>query len=111
EFNISDGKLRCPGIKCANNKLLSLNDVNYHLLHFGIMHNYNNWNFYGENMDEISSKPMVENETIGETNLHQFVHDTYDVNIMQDKCPSDAEKDQWISLVTFWRSEEGKVIL
>ncbi|KAL2933120.1 hypothetical protein RDABS01_016239, partial [Bienertia sinuspersici] len=31
-----------------------------------------------------------------------------DINIVQDKCPSDVENDQWISLVNFWRSEEGK---
>ncbi|KAL2937216.1 Microcin B17-processing protein McbD, partial [Bienertia sinuspersici] len=215
----SDGKLRCPCIKCVNNKLLSPDDVNYHLLHFGIMRNYNNWTFHGEVVDEISFEPMVENETRGETNLRQLVHDTYglwlierirsyewlmliqigvksmleilnsqtlitpgsrinnikvliaeikevmralgmkrkrtkdafmntlckarflypnalekwilksiglkwkdykcylkgryynddiDINIVQDRCPSDVEKDQWISLVNFWRSEEGK---
>ncbi|KAL2893728.1 FACT complex subunit POB3 [Bienertia sinuspersici] len=43
----SDGKLRCPCIKCVNNKLLSPDDVNYHLLHFGIMRNYYNWTFHG----------------------------------------------------------------
>ncbi|KAL2923423.1 Uncharacterized protein RDABS01_014914 [Bienertia sinuspersici] len=31
-----------------------------------------------------------------------------DINIVQDKFPSDVENDQWISLVNFWRSEEGK---
>ncbi|KAL2930832.1 hypothetical protein RDABS01_036242, partial [Bienertia sinuspersici] len=203
----SDGKLRCPSIKCVSNKILSLDDVNYHLLHVGMMRNYNNWTFHREDMDEISSKPMVENETVGEINLRQFVYDTYDpngvrrrgktlladvwnlppghqivvdvnkemqpigeearvlgcfygtiarngklcslsytrwdhlkkggnrnnedmilkevkdykcylkgryydddtdINIVQDKCPSDVENDQWISLVNFWRSEEGK---
>ncbi|KAL2931678.1 Peroxidase P7 [Bienertia sinuspersici] len=74
----SDGKLRCPCIKCVNNKLSSPNDVNYHLLQFGMMHNYNNWTFHGEDVDEISSEPMVENETVGETNLRLFVYDTYD---------------------------------
>ncbi|KAL2899194.1 hypothetical protein RDABS01_024276 [Bienertia sinuspersici] len=73
----SDGKLRCPCIKCVNNKLLSPDDVNNHLLHFGIMRNYNNWTFHGEVVDEISFEPMVENETKGETNLRQLVHDTY----------------------------------
>ncbi|KAL2933088.1 hypothetical protein RDABS01_016207, partial [Bienertia sinuspersici] len=73
----SDDKLRCPCIKCVNNKLLSLDDVYYHLLHFGIMRNYNNWTFHGEVVDEISFEPMVENETRGETNLRQLVHDTY----------------------------------
>ncbi|KAL2897146.1 Actin cytoskeleton-regulatory complex protein END3, partial [Bienertia sinuspersici] len=34
--------------------------------------------------------------------------DDTDINIVQDKCPSDVENDQWISLVNFWRSEEGK---
>ncbi|KAL2943022.1 Biosynthetic arginine decarboxylase [Bienertia sinuspersici] len=67
----SDGKLRCPCIKCVNNKILSLDDVNYHLLHFGMMRNYNNWTFHGEDMDEISSEPMVENEIVGEINLCQ----------------------------------------
>ncbi|KAL2929202.1 3-oxoacyl-[acyl-carrier-protein] synthase 3 [Bienertia sinuspersici] len=73
----SDGKLRFPYIKCINNKLLSLDDVNYLLLHFGMMRNYNNWTFHGEDVNEISSEPMVENETVGETNLRQFVYDTY----------------------------------
>ncbi|KAL2897154.1 hypothetical protein RDABS01_038937, partial [Bienertia sinuspersici] len=67
----SDGKLRCPCIKCVNNKLLSPDDVNYHLLHFGMMRNYNNWTFHGEDVNEISSEPMVENESVGETNLLQ----------------------------------------
>ncbi|KAL2896396.1 Uncharacterized protein RDABS01_038180 [Bienertia sinuspersici] len=225
----SDGKVRCPCIKCVNNKLLSPDDVNYHLLHFGMVRNYNNWTFHGEDVNEISSEPMVENETVGETNLlqtmanpknkklrmanansnrreisggnheqvnthriedqqhqssniqnqgsnagsgheaqeeegriyeyvvqdpngvrrrgktlladvwnlppgHQIVvdvnkemqpigkeagdykcylkgryyDDDTDINIVQDKCPSDIENDQWISLVNFWRSEEGK---
>lgn len=38
----SDGKLRCPCVKCVNTKLLSPDDVNYHLLHFGMMRNYSN---------------------------------------------------------------------
>ncbi|KAL2924321.1 N-glycosylase/DNA lyase, partial [Bienertia sinuspersici] len=183
-----DGKLRCPCIKCVNNKLLSPDDVNYHLLHFGMMRNYNNWTFHGEDVNEISSEPMAENESVGETNLlqtmanpknkklrmanansnrgeisggnheqvntrriedqqHQssniqnqgsnegsgheaqeeegriyeyvvqglqvlfkrrYYDDDTDINIVQDKCPSDVENDQWISLVNFWRSEEGK---
>ncbi|KAL2937453.1 FACT complex subunit POB3, partial [Bienertia sinuspersici] len=208
----SDDKLRCPCIKCVNNKLLSPDDVNYHLLHFGIMRNYNNWTFHGEVVDEISFEPMVEYETRGETNLRQtmanrknkklrmanansnrgeinvgnleqsnthhtrvedqqhqssnsrnqgsdegsrheaqedegafmntlckarflypnalekwilksiglkwkdykcylkgkYYNDDIDINIVQDRCPSDVEKDQWISLVNLWRSEEGK---
>ncbi|KAL2905475.1 Ribonuclease Z, partial [Bienertia sinuspersici] len=217
----SDGKLRCPCIKCVNNKLLSPDDVNYHLLHFGIMRNYNNWMFHGEVADEISFEPMVENETKGETNLHsngvrrrgktlladvwnlppghqimidvnkeiqpigeearvlgyfcgtiarngklcsltytrwdhlkkggnknneamilkevkarflypdslekwilksiglrwkdykcylkgRYYDDDIDINIVQDRGPSDVEKDQWISLVSFRRSEEEK---
>ncbi|KAL2926708.1 FACT complex subunit POB3, partial [Bienertia sinuspersici] len=60
----SDGKLRCPCIKCVNNKLLSPDDVNYHLLHFGIMRNYNNWTFHGEVVDEISFEPMNQIESI-----------------------------------------------
>ncbi|KAL2897748.1 adenylate kinase [Bienertia sinuspersici] len=68
-----NGKLRCPCIKYVNNKLLSPDDVNYHLLHFGMMRKYNNWTFHGEDVNEISSEPMVENEIVGETNLLQFV--------------------------------------
>ncbi|KAL2902272.1 hypothetical protein RDABS01_027354 [Bienertia sinuspersici] len=38
----------------------------------------------------------------------KYYNDDIDINIVQDRCPSDVEKDQWISLVNFWRSEEGK---
>ncbi|KAL2923580.1 FACT complex subunit POB3 [Bienertia sinuspersici] len=38
----------------------------------------------------------------------RYYNDDIDINIVQDRCPSDVEKDQWISLVNFWRSEEGK---
>ncbi|KAL2896395.1 hypothetical protein RDABS01_038179, partial [Bienertia sinuspersici] len=38
----------------------------------------------------------------------RYYDDDTDINIVQDKCPSDVENDQWISLVNFWRSEEGK---
>ncbi|KAL2926436.1 Chaperone protein DnaK, partial [Bienertia sinuspersici] len=39
-----DGRLRCPCVKCINNKLLNPDDVNYHLLQYGIMRNYSTWN-------------------------------------------------------------------
>ncbi|KAL2895398.1 Dihydroorotate dehydrogenase [Bienertia sinuspersici] len=37
-----------------------------------------------------------------------YYDDDISINIVQDRCPSDVEKDQWITLVNFWRSEEGK---
>ncbi|KAL2906146.1 putative ATP-dependent RNA helicase spindle-E [Bienertia sinuspersici] len=150
----SDGKLRCPCIKCVNNKLLSPDDVNYHLLHFGIMRNYNNWTFHGENKklrmanansnrgeinvgnleqlnthhtrveDQQHQSSNSRNQGSDEGSRHEaqedegriyeyvvqgrYYNDDIDINIVQDRCPSDVEKDQWISLVNFWRSEEGK---
>ncbi|KAL2937640.1 DNA-directed RNA polymerase subunit alpha, partial [Bienertia sinuspersici] len=38
----------------------------------------------------------------------RYYDDDTDINNVQDKCPSDVENDQWINLVNFWRSEEGK---
>ncbi|KAL2895062.1 Rho1 guanine nucleotide exchange factor TUS1, partial [Bienertia sinuspersici] len=67
-FTSSDDKLRCPCSKCVNNKLLSPDDVNYHLLHFGIMQRL--WMKFLLNL-------WWKMETRGETNLRQLVHDTY----------------------------------
>ncbi|KAL2925335.1 Ribonuclease Z [Bienertia sinuspersici] len=38
----------------------------------------------------------------------RYYDDDIDINIVQDRGPSDVEKDQWISLVSFRRSEEEK---
>ncbi|KMT09389.1 hypothetical protein BVRB_6g128710 isoform A [Beta vulgaris subsp. vulgaris] len=76
-----DGKLRCPCMKCVNHKLLSPDDVNLHLLHFGMMHNYTIWIFHGEKVDPVPisspSEPMVEDEILPYTDMRQLVHDTY----------------------------------
>ncbi|KMS94772.1 hypothetical protein BVRB_015430, partial [Beta vulgaris subsp. vulgaris] len=76
-----DGKLRCPCMKCVNHKLLSPDDVNLHLLHFGMMHNYTIWIFHGEKVDPVlissPSEPMVEDEILPYTDMRQLVHDAY----------------------------------
>ena len=35
--------------------------------------------------------------------------DISNISILHDKVPPDVLKDQWISLVNFWRLEEGQV--
>ncbi|KAL2921805.1 Ectonucleotide pyrophosphatase/phosphodiesterase family member 6 [Bienertia sinuspersici] len=76
-----DGRLRCPCVKCVNNKLLNLDDVNYHLLQYGIMRNYSTWVFHGENVDQVSTspstEPMVEKETMTHMDMRQLVHDAF----------------------------------
>ncbi|KAL2903462.1 Tumor necrosis factor, partial [Bienertia sinuspersici] len=118
-----DGRLRCPCVKCVNNKLLNPDYVNYHLLQYGIM------------------QPMVEKETMTHMDMRQlrrFLYpksldkwilksighkwrdykcllkgkgydDDTGINTLYDNCPDDdVEYDQWVSLVNFWRSEEGQ---
>ncbi|KAL2929893.1 Chaperone protein DnaK [Bienertia sinuspersici] len=76
-----DGRLRCPCLKCVNNKLLNPDDVNYHLLQYGIMRNYSTWVFHGESVDQVSTspstKPMVEKETMTHMDMRQLVHDAF----------------------------------
>ncbi|KAL2927984.1 hypothetical protein RDABS01_023415, partial [Bienertia sinuspersici] len=140
-----DGRLRCPCVKCVNNKLLNPDDVNYHLLQYGIMRNYSTWVFHGESVDQVSTspstEPMVEKETMTHMDMRQlrrFLYpkslekwilksighkwrdykcllkgkgydDDTDINTLYDNCPDDdVEYDQWVSLVNFWRSEEGQ---
>ncbi|KAL2902115.1 Autonomous transposable element EN-1 mosaic protein, partial [Bienertia sinuspersici] len=76
-----DGRLRCPCVKCVNNKLLNPDDVNYHLLQYGIMRNYSTWGFHGESVDQVSTspstEPMVEKETMTHMDMRQlrrFLH-------------------------------------
>ncbi|KAL2925471.1 Cysteine proteinase inhibitor 1 [Bienertia sinuspersici] len=41
--------------------------------------------------------------------LEKWILKSMDLNgRITNKCPSDVENDQWISLVNFWRLEEGK---
>ncbi|KAL2893428.1 Acyl-coenzyme A oxidase [Bienertia sinuspersici] len=76
-----DGRLRCPCVKCVNNKLLDLDDVNYHLLQYGIMSNYSTWVFHGESVDQVSTststEPVVEKETLTHMDMRQLVHDAF----------------------------------
>lgn len=70
-------------MRCVNNKLLKPDDVNYHLLHYGIMRNYSTWLFHGESLDQVftsaSTEFMVENdETVTRMDMSQLVHDIYD---------------------------------
>ncbi|KAL2927351.1 hypothetical protein RDABS01_006967, partial [Bienertia sinuspersici] len=140
-----DGRLRCPCVKCVNNKLLNPDDVNYHLLQYGIMRNYSTWVFHGESVDQVptstSTEPTVEKETLTHMDMRQLSRFLYpkslekwilksighkwrdykcllkgkgydddtDINTLYDNCPDDdVDYDQWVSLVNFWRSEEGK---
>ncbi|KAL2931110.1 Ammonium transporter MEP3 [Bienertia sinuspersici] len=76
-----DAKLSCPCIKCVNNKLLNTDEVNYHLLHNGMMHNYSTWIFHGESMNQVPTptpiEPMAENETVMGMDMRQMLHDIY----------------------------------
>ncbi|KAL2895397.1 Tryptophan--tRNA ligase [Bienertia sinuspersici] len=54
-----------------------------------------------ENMDEVEGLQVL-------SQRHIYYDDDISITIVQDRCPPDVEKDQWISLVNFWRSEEGK---
>ncbi|KAL2902049.1 Outer capsid protein VP4 [Bienertia sinuspersici] len=71
-----DGRLRCPYVKCVNNKLLNPDDVNYNLLQHGIMRNYSTWVFHGESVDQVSTspstEPMVEKETMMHMDMRQL---------------------------------------
>ncbi|KAL2925255.1 30S ribosomal protein S3, partial [Bienertia sinuspersici] len=71
-----DGRLRCPCVKCVNNKLLNPDDVNYHLLQYGIMRNYSTWIFHGESVDQVptstSTEPTVEKETLTHMDMRQL---------------------------------------
>ncbi|KAL2901904.1 Porphobilinogen deaminase, partial [Bienertia sinuspersici] len=113
-----DGRLRCPCVKCVNNKLLNPDDVNYHLLQYGIMRNYSTWGFHGESRRFLYPKSLEKwiLKSIG----HKWrdykcllkgkgYDDDTDINTLYDNCPDDdVEYDQWVSLVNFWRSEEGQ---
>ncbi|KAL2938117.1 putative protein phosphatase 2C 6, partial [Bienertia sinuspersici] len=126
-----DGRLRCPCVKCVNNKLLNPDDVNYHLLQYGIMRNYSTWGFHGESVDQVSTSPSTEPmrrflypKSLEKWILKSIGHkwrdykcllkgkgydDDTDINTLYDNCPDDdVEYDQWVSLVNIWRSEEGQ---
>ncbi|KAL2926325.1 Protein translocase subunit SecA [Bienertia sinuspersici] len=79
-----DGRLRCPCVKCVNNKLLNPDDVNYHLLQYGIMRNYSTWVFHRESVDQVptstSTEPTVEKETLTHMDMRQLVHDAFGHN-------------------------------
>ncbi|KAL2897546.1 hypothetical protein RDABS01_039329 [Bienertia sinuspersici] len=71
-----EGRLRCPCVKSVNNKLLDPNDVKYHLLQYGIVHNYSTLVFHGESVDQvsasISTEPVIEKETLTHMDMPQL---------------------------------------
>ncbi|CAH9146911.1 unnamed protein product, partial [Cuscuta epithymum] len=38
----------------------------------------------------------------------KWYDDDKHITILHDNCPEDVEKNQWISLVNFWKSDEGQ---
>ncbi|KAL2904154.1 Protein phosphatase methylesterase 1, partial [Bienertia sinuspersici] len=111
-----DGRLRCPCVKCVNTKLLNPDDVNYHLLQYGIMRNYSTWVFHGESVDQIRFLyPKSLEKWILKSIGHKWrdykcllkgkgYDDNTDINTLYDNCPDeDVDYDQWVSLVNFWR--------
>lgn len=48
KWGIKGDKIYCPCSKCFNMKLENPEDVHLHLLHYGIMSNYSQWIFHGE---------------------------------------------------------------
>ena len=46
--NISGGKIRCPYVRCKNQKFLKKDDVCKHLLTKGFLPCYENWTVHGE---------------------------------------------------------------
>ncbi|XP_074314669.1 uncharacterized protein LOC141649900 [Silene latifolia] len=76
DLSSSSGKIYCPCGKCVNNKLLSPDEVNLHLLSSGMMCNYSTWIFHGEQLEDTSvDEPMVTNPPL--THMQQLVHDAY----------------------------------
>ncbi|XP_074317203.1 uncharacterized protein LOC141653363 [Silene latifolia] len=73
----SSGKIRCPCAKCVNNKLLSADEVNLHLLDTGIMCNYTTWIFHGEHLDQTSSSTETISENPPLSRMCQLVQDVY----------------------------------
>ncbi|KAL2937234.1 Uracil-DNA glycosylase, partial [Bienertia sinuspersici] len=107
-----DGRLRCPCVKCVNNKLLNPDDVNYHLLQYGIMRNYSTWRrfLYPKSLEKWILKSIGHKWRDYKCLLKgKGYDDDTDINTLYDNCPDDdVEYDQWVSLVNFWRSEEGQ---
>jgi hypothetical protein len=48
--NISGGKIRCPCVRCKNQKFLKEDDVCKHLLTKGFLPCYENWTVHGSLM-------------------------------------------------------------
>jgi len=48
--NISEGKIRCPCVRCKNKKFQEEDDVCKHLLTRGFLPYYENWTIHGENL-------------------------------------------------------------
>ena len=51
ERNVSFGKIRCPCVKCKNQKFQKEDDVCNHLLRKGFLPYYKNWTVHGEPYD------------------------------------------------------------
>jgi len=46
--NVQSERIACPCTQCRNGKRLELDDVELHLLRWGMWVNYKVWNFHGE---------------------------------------------------------------
>ncbi|KAL2921653.1 Transcription factor E [Bienertia sinuspersici] len=51
--------IKTPQYRCVNTKLLNPDDVNYHLLQYGIMRNYSTWVSHGESVDKNQIKNVA----------------------------------------------------
>uniref|UniRef100_A0A803Q230 Transposase-associated domain-containing protein n=1 Tax=Cannabis sativa TaxID=3483 RepID=A0A803Q230_CANSA len=58
----SDGKIRCPCVKCVNNKRHTPVDVRGHILRWGFQTSYEQWVFHGEEEVNVADVIVDEND-------------------------------------------------
>ncbi|KAM6558517.1 hypothetical protein CsatA_027756 [Cannabis sativa] len=58
----SDGKIRCPCVKCVNNKRHTPVDVRGHILRWGFQTSYEQWVFHGEEEVIVADVVVDEND-------------------------------------------------
>jgi len=98
--NISGGKIRCPCVRCKNQKFLKEDDVCKHLLTKGFLPCYENWTVHGEPYvpEPILAEPSsirishVVNDVCLENPYRNLVMDAMGVNDAHVSSPVVAEE-------------------
>ena len=97
--SLKSNELPCPCNRCDNGRCLNFEEIEYHLIKWGIVEHYKVWIFHGERefpfVPEQPERAMqVEHDHSSHPRLNELINDSFGVHELQENQPMDCGDSQ-----------------